>query len=260
VTERAGFAAQREPMLQVPTVAAHIAAAEEATALTAAIVDEVAANNAIFTADAHIYCAWVATYVVPMGRRRLRGPCDHGRNPALVLAIDAQIREPRRQVVALASPSSVQKFHGELLTIGAYQLPIKVVVFNMCTPLAGWAEPLPIRDSSAANAGLVDYAELAWDAGLCTRRVFRASDLYEAAGTVMGHDGPALLDMVIATPTRQRADPWRAGRFHEKDIGYQGDSGHDWPLGRCEPQLSEVTLSSMQSTSDSWGAEWVRDE
>jgi len=69
----------------------------------AAVVDQVAAEDAVFTADTGMCCTWTARYITPNGRRRLLGSFIHGSMAnALPMAIGAQVSHPGRQVVSLS--------------------------------------------------------------------------------------------------------------------------------------------------------------
>jgi pyruvate dehydrogenase (quinone) len=64
----------------------------------AAVIDRVAAPDAIFTADTGMCCTWTARYITPNGQRRLLGSWVHGSMAnALPMAIGAQLSHPRRQ-------------------------------------------------------------------------------------------------------------------------------------------------------------------
>ena len=69
----------------------------------AKILDQVAADDAIFTVDVGTPVIWAARYLTMNGRRRLLGSFNHGSMAnALPQAIGAQISHPGRQVVALS--------------------------------------------------------------------------------------------------------------------------------------------------------------
>ncbi|MBV9947996.1 MAG: ubiquinone-dependent pyruvate dehydrogenase, partial [Myxococcales bacterium] len=67
------------------------------------VIDRIAADDAIFTADVGTPTVWAARYLTMNGKRRLLGSFDHGSMAnALPQAIGAQATFPGRQVVSLS--------------------------------------------------------------------------------------------------------------------------------------------------------------
>ena len=67
------------------------------------LIDELAAPDAIFTADVGTPTVWAARYLKMNGRRRLIGSFNHGSMAnAMLQAIGAQAAFPGRQVVSLS--------------------------------------------------------------------------------------------------------------------------------------------------------------
>jgi pyruvate dehydrogenase (quinone) len=97
----------------------------------ARLLDEVAADDAVFTVDTGMNNVWAARYLTPNGRRRVIGSFLHGSMAnALPHAIGAQLAYPSRQVVSMSGDGGLGMLLGELLTLATRQLPVKVVVFN----------------------------------------------------------------------------------------------------------------------------------
>ena len=167
----------------------------------AAVIDRVAAPDAVFTVDTGMCCTWTARYINPNGRRRLLGSWVHGSMAnALPMAIGAQVSHPGRQVVSLSGDGGLAMLLGELLTAKTHQLPVKVVVFNNSSLGMVRVEMLAAGDPPfETDHDMVDYAAIAAGAGFFTRRVTEPGDLEAAAAEVFAHDGPALLD-VVTTP------------------------------------------------------------
>jgi pyruvate dehydrogenase (quinone) len=167
----------------------------------ASVIDELAADDAVFTADTGMCCTWSARYLTPNGRRRLLGSFVHGSMAnALPMAVGAQIAQPGRQVVSLSGDGGLAMLLGELLTVKTHQLPVKVIVFNNSSLGMVRLEMLVAGDPPfETDHAPVDYAAIAAGAGFFTRRVVDPADLREAAQAVLDHDGPALLD-VVTTP------------------------------------------------------------
>jgi pyruvate dehydrogenase (quinone) len=167
----------------------------------AAVVDEVAAADAIFTVDTGMCCTWTARYLTLNGQRRLLGSFVHGSMAnALPMAIGAQVSHPNRQVVSISGDGGLAMLLGELLTVKTHDLPVKVVVFNNSSLDMVRLEMLVAGDPPfETDHDKVDYAAIASAAGFFTRRVTEPGDLPDAAKAVFSHDGPALLD-VVTTP------------------------------------------------------------
>jgi pyruvate dehydrogenase (quinone) len=166
----------------------------------AATIDRLAADNAIFTADVGTPVVWASRYLHMNGRRRLIGSFAHGSMAnALPQAIGAQAVDPARQVVALSGDGGLAMLLGELITLRQQRLPVKVVVFN--NGALSFVE-LEMKAAGIVNYGTgldnPDFAEVARAMGLHGVRVERPSELEPALRDALGHDGPALVDVVTA--------------------------------------------------------------
>ena len=97
----------------------------------ARMVDEVAADDAVFVADVGTPVVWAARYLRMNGKRRLIGSFSHGSMAnALPQAIGIQAAQPGRQVVTLSGDGGLAMMFGELITLRQLKLPVKIVVFN----------------------------------------------------------------------------------------------------------------------------------
>lgn len=164
----------------------------------AALVDDAAADDAIFTSDTGMCATWTARYLTPNGRRRFLGSWVHGSMAnALPMAIGAQVSHPGRQVVSLSGDGGLAMLLGELLTVKTHRLPVKVVVFNNSSLGMVRLEMMVAGDPPfETDHDPVDYAAIAAAAGFHTRRVADPRELPEAVADVFAFDGPALLDVV----------------------------------------------------------------
>ncbi len=164
----------------------------------ASILDEEAADDAVFTVDTGMCNVWAARYITPNGRRRVIGSFTHGSMAnAMPQAIGAQLPERGRQVIAMAGDGGFSMLMGDFLTIVQYGLPVKVVVFNNSS--------LSMVDLEMLVAGLpphgteypdVDYAAIARAAGAHGVRVEDPKDVRSGLREALDHDGPALVDVV----------------------------------------------------------------
>ncbi|MCU1464528.1 MAG: poxB [Actinomycetia bacterium] len=164
----------------------------------ASILDEVAADDAIFTVDTGMGVVWAARYLNPNGRRRVIGSFIHGSMAnALPHAIGAQFAYPGRQVISMSGDGGLAMLLGELLTVALHDLPVKIVVFNNSTLGMVKLEMLVdgIPDFGTDNSH-VDYAAVAAAAGIHSQRVEKPGDIRDALRDALAHPGPALVDLV----------------------------------------------------------------
>ncbi|MDX6467548.1 MAG: hypothetical protein QOI27_2588, partial [Gaiellaceae bacterium] len=97
----------------------------------ASILDEEAADDAVFTVETGMCTVWAARYLTPNGRRRMIGSFTHASMAnALPQAIGAQFLDRGRQVVSMSGDGGFSMLMGEFLTLVQYDLPVKVVLFN----------------------------------------------------------------------------------------------------------------------------------
>jgi pyruvate dehydrogenase (quinone) len=165
----------------------------------AKVLNELAAEDAVFTCDVGTPTIWAARYLRMNGKRRLLGSFTHGSMAnALPQAIGAQAAFPGRQVISMSGDGGLAMLLGELLSLRQLNLPVKLVVFSNST--------LGFVELEMKAAGLVDYAtelvnpnfaQLAESAGLLGRRVEKPEDLHAALKEALSHDGPALVEVLV---------------------------------------------------------------
>jgi len=165
----------------------------------ARMVDELAAEDAIFTVDVGTPVIWAARYLTMNGRRRLLGSFNHGSMAnALPQAIGAQISHPGRQVVTLSGDGGVSMLMGDLLSLRQLQLPVKMVVFNNGS--LGFVE-LEMKAtgflSHATDLVNPDFAKIAEGTGILGLHVDDPEQLRPALERAFAHDGPALVDVAV---------------------------------------------------------------
>jgi pyruvate dehydrogenase (quinone) len=164
----------------------------------AKILDEVAADDAVFTVDTGMCNVWAARYITPNGRRRVIGSFLHGSMAnALPHAIGAQLAYPSRQVISISGDGGLGMLLGELLTVAMHELPVKIITFNNSAlgmiKLEMMVDGLP--DYQTDN-GDFDYSAIARAAGIHALRVEQPSDVGAALAEALAHPGPALVDLV----------------------------------------------------------------
>lgn len=162
------------------------------------VVDELAADDAIFAADVGAPTLWAARYLTMNGRRRLHGSFNHGSMAnALPQALGAQAAHPGRQVVSLSGDGGLSMLLGDLLSARQLDLPIKVIVYNNSS--LGFVA-MEMKAGGYLDTGTdlheTDFAAIAKGAGLYSLRVTESEALPDALGRLLAHPGPALLDVV----------------------------------------------------------------
>ncbi|WP_068160016.1 pyruvate dehydrogenase [Rhodococcus phenolicus] len=164
----------------------------------ASILDDVATQDAVFTADTGMCNVWSARYLNPNGRRRFLSSALHGSMAnALPHAIGAQIAEPDRQVVSVSGDGGLSMLLGELITVAMHRLPIKIVLFDNAT--LGMVKLEMLVDGLAdfgVDVPAVDYARLAETLGFFARRVEDPAAVERTLRDAFAHPGPALVDVV----------------------------------------------------------------
>jgi pyruvate dehydrogenase (quinone) len=165
----------------------------------AKVLDELAAEDAVFTCDVGTPTIWAARYLRMNGKRRLLGSFTHGSMAnALPQAIGAQAAFPGRQVISMSGDGGLAMLLGELLSLRQLKLPVKLVVFNNSA--------LGFVELEMKAAGLVDFAtelvnpnfsQLAESAGVLGLRVQKPEDLHAAIQEALSHDGPAMVEVLV---------------------------------------------------------------
>ncbi|PRH75836.1 ubiquinone-dependent pyruvate dehydrogenase [Streptomyces solincola] len=164
----------------------------------AAVLDEVADDDAVFTIDTGMCNVWGARYLTPNGRRRIIGSFSHGSMAnAMPQAIGAQLTDRKRQVVSLSGDGGFAMLMGDFLTLVQQDLPVKIVLFDNSSlgmvELEMMVAGLPAYGTSNRNP---DFAAVARAAGAYGVRVEKPKELAGALKEAFRHPGPALVDVV----------------------------------------------------------------
>jgi pyruvate dehydrogenase (quinone) len=163
------------------------------------MIDTMAAENAIFTADVGEPTVWAARYLQMKKGQRLLGSFNHGSMAsAMPQAIGAQLTYPGRQVISLSGDGGFAMMMGDILTIAQYNLPVKIIVFNnsslgfvaMEMKVAG----LPPFGTDLKNP---DFARMAEAIGIRGIRLEDPTNVETALEKAFAHDGPVLIDAVV---------------------------------------------------------------
>jgi pyruvate dehydrogenase (quinone) len=164
----------------------------------AAALDELAASDAIFTADTGMCNVWSSRYITPTKDRRVIGSFSHGSMAnALPQAIGAQLCFPGRQVISMSGDGGLAMLMGELLTVAQYNLPIKILLFDNgalgMVKLEMEVAGLPDWQTDLKNP---DFAKVAEAMGMMGVRIENPGDLRSGIKRALDHPGPALVDAI----------------------------------------------------------------
>jgi pyruvate dehydrogenase (quinone) len=166
----------------------------------ARMLNELAAEDAIYSCDVGTPTIWAARYLKMNGKRRLLGSFTHGSMAnALPQAIGAQVSHPSRQVISLSGDGGLAMLMGDLLSLRQLQLPVKMIVLNNSS--------LAFVELEMKAAGIVDFgtdltnpnfAKMAEAAGLLGLRAETPEQVEPMIAQALKHDGPALLEVLVS--------------------------------------------------------------
>jgi len=165
----------------------------------ARVLDELAAEDTIFTCDVGTPTIWAARYLTMSGKRRLLGSFIHGSMAnALPQAIGAQASYPGRQVISLSGDGGLAMLMGDLLTLRQHELPVKILVFknNSLAFVELEMKAAGILDF-ATNLHDLDFAKIAEGAGLLGLTAETPAQVAPTIAQALKHDGPALVEIPV---------------------------------------------------------------
>src|SRR6266571_2423299 len=156
------------------------------------IINQHAAEDALFAADDGTASVWMLRHIDTSGRRRTFASLLHGTMAGgMPSALGLQKCQPGRQVICLAGDGGFAMLLGELLTLVQEDLPIKIVIYDN--------GKLGFVDIEQKAAGLVplytdlknpNFGEVARAVGLWGHSVSKAGDLEESVQTWLAQPGP----------------------------------------------------------------------
>jgi pyruvate dehydrogenase (quinone) len=166
----------------------------------AKVLDELAADDAVFTCDVGTPTIWAARYLQMNGKRSLLGSFTHGSMAnALPQAIGAQVSHPGRQVISLSGDGGLAMLMGELLSLRQLHLPVKLIVFNNSS--------LAFVELEMKAAGILDFgtdlhnpnfAKMAEATGILGLRAETSDQVRPMIAQALDHDGPALVEVIVS--------------------------------------------------------------
>ncbi|MDO4916820.1 MAG: pyruvate dehydrogenase [Rothia sp. (in: high G+C Gram-positive bacteria)] len=162
------------------------------------VLDELASDDAIFTADTGMCNVWTARYITPNGKRELLGSFLHGSMAnAMPQAIGAQVSQPNRQVISVSGDGGLSMLLGDLLTAKMYNLPLTVVVFNNSTlGMVKLEQLVQGFEDYGVDVPDTNYADIATAMGFQAQRVTKPKDLDGAYKKALAHNGPSLVEVI----------------------------------------------------------------
>ena len=163
-------------------------------------VSELAAEDAIFTADVGTPTVWAARYLSMNGKRRLLGSFNHGSMAnAMLQAMGAQAAAPGRQVISLSGDGGFTMMMGDFISLSQLGLPVKIIVVNNGS--LGFVA-MEMKAGGYLDTGTdlenPDFAAMANAMGVKGIRVEASDDVDSALVAAFSYDGPVLVDVVTA--------------------------------------------------------------
>ncbi len=164
----------------------------------AAVINDLADDDAIFTADTGMSTVWLARFVHFKAEQRLIGSFNLGSMAnAMPQAIGAQALFPDRQVIAFSGDGGFAMLLGDLLTAVSHRLPVKIIVFD--NHRLGMVK-LEQEESGLPEFGTVldnpDFAAVATAMGATGFRIEDPTALRSVMATALATDGPVVVDVL----------------------------------------------------------------
>lgn len=162
------------------------------------VIDEEAAQDAVFTVDTGMCNVWGARYITPNGQREQIGSFRHGSMAnALPHAIGAQFADRDRQVISFNGDGGLAMLLGELLTVKLHNLPVKTFVFNNSSlgmvKLEMLVEGMPEFETDHEQ---INFADIAAGMGIKSIRVEKPKEVRKAVREALAYNGPVLVEFV----------------------------------------------------------------
>lgn len=164
----------------------------------ATMVSDMADEEAIFTADVGLCTIWAARFIEMKKGQRLLGSFNLGSMAnAMPQAIGAQILYPNRQVISFSGDGGFSMLMGDFLTAVAYNLPIKIVLFNNgklgLVKLEQEVGGMPENAVELKNPNFAAVAEAMGGTGI---RIKKLEKLQEGLQTALSTEGPVLIEVL----------------------------------------------------------------
>ena len=166
----------------------------------ASLLDDVAADDAVFTVDTGMCNVWAARYLNPNGRRRVIGSFAARVDGQRAAARDRRaVRRTRAgRWSRCRGDGGLSMLLGELITVAMHRLPVKIVAVQQLDARHGQARdagrrPRPTSESTSRQS---TTRAVAASLGIYSRRVEDPAEVEQALRDAFAHPGPALIDVV----------------------------------------------------------------
>ncbi|BFM08778.1 thiamine pyrophosphate-dependent enzyme [Halioxenophilus aromaticivorans] len=163
------------------------------------LLNELANDDAIFTADGGSPMVWLLRHLSANGKRRFLTSLAHGTMAnAYPQALGISLAYPGRQVIAMCGDGGLSMLMGDLLTLAQEQIPVKLLVFNN--------HSLGFVEMEQRVEGMLDnytelknpnFAEVAKVVGLQGWKVTHTDELHSAMEQWLASDQPGILDVDV---------------------------------------------------------------
>ena len=198
-------------------------------------------QEAIITSDSGTITTWWARYVP--ARRGQKHSCSGNLATmacALPYAIGAAIAFPDRPVYCIIGDGGLSMLLGELITVAAYKLNIKIVVIkNNTLGQIKWEQMVFLGNPEfACDLFPADFVRIAQGCGVEAIRIEESSRCGEQMDAVLSRSGPALIEACVdqyTPPMPARIKASQAAKFAEA-------------LMRGEPHRTKIVLTNISNT------------
>ena len=193
--------------------------------------------NAIVTSDSGTITTWWARYV-PARRGQMHSCSGNLATMAcgLPYAIGAAVAYPDRPVYCITGDGGLSMLMGELITIAAYNLNIKIVVIkNNTLGQIKWEQMVFLGNPEfACDLYPADFVAIARGCGIAGMQIKEPSDCAKQLDAVVSTQTPMLVEAVVdqfVAPMPPKVKPGQAAKFAEA-------------LMRGEPNRSKIVLTT----------------
>lgn len=201
------------------------------------VINQHAAKDALFTADDGTPAAWAYRHIDMNGQRRIFASLLHGSMAnGMPGAIGLQKAKAGRQVVCMAGDGGISMLFGDLMTVVAEELPIKIAVYDNgkygFVEFEQKAEGMLDTFTKLKNP---DFAEVARALGLWGHAVSKADQLEAAVKDWLSQPGPALLHvhvnpMQLVMPPFMQVEPAIGMALYSARAVLHGRGGDVWEM------------------------------
>lgn len=162
------------------------------------LLNEMAADNCIFTVDTGMNNVWSSHYLSAGKDRMMIGSFMHGSMAnAMPQAIGAAVTCPGRQIISLSGDGGLSMLLGDLLTIIQYKLPVKIFVAdNRSLGFVKWEMELAGYQPNETSLVNPDFGDVARSMGFHAQTVREPAQLKGAMESWLNAPGPTLLSVV----------------------------------------------------------------